>query len=108
MTVVQEAGQILGGQLENSLAAITPAGGNTWSQYIGNPSDPATNLSFTNSNIPANTIVVYVGCDPGISLYQTFLPDNREWFVVVGRLDHLARPDRRTGRLGTDDRLDLV
>ncbi len=74
MTVVQEAGQILGGQLENSLAAITPAGGNTWSQYIGNPSDPATNLSFTNSNIPANTIVVYVGCDPGISLYQTFLP----------------------------------
>ena len=80
MTVLQEAGQILGGQLENSLAAITPnpGAGNTWNAFVPNPSDPGGNIALTNPTIPANTIIVYVGGSSVTSLYQVFTPGYSE------------------------------
>ena len=55
-TLLQEAGQSLGSQLNNQLAAITPdpSSGNTWTlspQFAGD---------FDNPSLPANTLLVEV------------------------------------------------
>lgn len=44
----------------DSLSAITPVGGNTWSAIFDNPSTGAA-LSLSNLGIGANTILVFVG-----------------------------------------------
>ena len=78
--MLREAGQILGGQLENSLAAITPdpGVGNTWTELVPNPSDPGSNIDLTNPSIPANTIIIDVGGSSAVSLYQAFVPGYSE------------------------------
>ncbi len=70
--VLQEAGQILGSQLHDSLAAIVPdpGQGNTWTQTIQDPSNPSSSFSLTNPTIPANTVVVYVGGASATGVYQ--------------------------------------
>src|SRR5262245_10030089 len=40
MTVLQQAGQILGSSLHDSLAAINPAGVNSWTATFLNPANP--------------------------------------------------------------------
>jgi hypothetical protein len=60
-TDLQQAAQLLGNPLQNSLAAITPAGGNTWTASFNNPGNPSTFSNVANPNIPANTILVYMG-----------------------------------------------
>jgi PEP-CTERM motif len=57
---LQTAGQILAGRLTDSLSAITPGGGNTWTAVFPNPATGnLTNL--TDLSIPANVIRVYTG-----------------------------------------------
>jgi LysM repeat protein len=62
-TVLQEAAQILGSQLNNNLAGFgsNPALDQYWDSYIPNPSNMATNVEVSNLTIPANTLVVFVG-----------------------------------------------
>lgn len=45
----------------DTLSAITPGGGNTWTAQFFNPANPASNASISNATIAQNTIVVYVG-----------------------------------------------
>jgi hypothetical protein len=54
------AAQILTDRFRDSLGAITPSGGNTWT---ARPFDPAggSDLAISNLNVPANTIIVYAG-----------------------------------------------
>lgn len=61
-TVLEQAGQLLGSQLTDSLAAITPGSGNSWTATFNNPSGSST-LSVSNVSIAANTILVYVGAE---------------------------------------------
>ena len=57
---LQQAADALGSQLSANLIAITPSGGNTWTETFY---DPATGGQSTiyNSSLAANTIVVYAG-----------------------------------------------
>ena len=58
--LLELAGQTIGGQLHDSLLAITPSSGNTWSLTFSNPS--TTSLArISNRTIPADTVVVFVG-----------------------------------------------
>jgi hypothetical protein len=54
------AGQILGSHLGNQLAAINPAGGNTWTATFQDPVS-RSNVTVDNLSIPANTMVVFAG-----------------------------------------------
>src|SRR5438270_1010039 len=58
--VLQQAADILGSQINDSLSAIAPnpGAGNTWTATFLNPSGGST-LSAENLSIPANTILVY-------------------------------------------------
>ena len=61
-TVLEEAAEIIGGQINDSLAAIAPdpAAGDTWTASF---LDPTTGLERTvnNLSIPADTILIFVG-----------------------------------------------
>src|SRR4051812_21293519 len=61
MTVLQQAGQILGSSLHDSLAAISPAGVNSWTATFLNPANPGLHAQVANLSVPADTLVVYVG-----------------------------------------------
>ncbi len=60
-TVLQEAAAAIGGELNNTLAAIEPSGQNTWTATTFNPSDPDQEIGIDNLAVPANTIIIYVG-----------------------------------------------
>ena len=62
-TVLQEAGQILGSQLNDNLVGFANnfALNQFWDSYIPNPSNVSTLVEVRNLTIPANTLVVYVG-----------------------------------------------
>ena len=64
MSVLNQAGAILGSQLQNTLQAINPSGQNTWMASFNNPSSPSTIQLVNNQAIAANTIEVYVGAAP--------------------------------------------
>jgi hypothetical protein len=64
MTVLEQAAQILGSRLNDSLPAIAPGGGNTWTATFFNPSNPGATVQVNNLSVPANTLVVYVGAAP--------------------------------------------
>jgi hypothetical protein len=57
---LQAAGQILAGRITDSLAPITPGGGNTWSAVFPNPAT-GSQITLTDLSIPANVIRVYAG-----------------------------------------------
>src|SRR5258706_1658218 len=52
------AAQILTDRFRDSLTAITPSGGNTWT---ARPFDPAggSDLAISNLNVPAHTVILY-------------------------------------------------
>jgi hypothetical protein len=54
------AGRILSSQLNDSLTAIAPGGGNHWAAAVTNPSSGG-NTVLTDLYVPANTIIVYAG-----------------------------------------------
>ncbi len=58
---LQAAANAIEGDLGNSLAAITPTGGNTWTPEFFNPANPQSVTTLNNIAVPANTIVIYVG-----------------------------------------------
>ncbi|HEX8322820.1 MAG TPA: SdrD B-like domain-containing protein [Tepidisphaeraceae bacterium] len=58
--VLTAAGQALSKRVGDAFSAISPAGGNTWSVNLINPSS-GTTTSISNPSIPADTVVVYVG-----------------------------------------------
>ena len=60
---MQLAANTLGSALGDNLAAITPAGANTWQASFPSPSTGAEQ-TVTNLAVPANTIIVYVGGRP--------------------------------------------
>ena len=102
MTVLQEAGQILGSNLENSLAAITPGAGNFWTQFVPDPAGPGAVIDLVNPSIAANTIIIYVGGTSDAGSYQVFLPGytysgSASW----GELLSSRGQTRRIGRFGT-------
>jgi hypothetical protein len=57
---LQQAGQILGARLTDSLAAITPGGSNSWTATVQDPSTGAQ-VKLSNLSIPANTLLIYAG-----------------------------------------------
>ena len=65
--VLQEAAQILGSGLHDSLAAIAPdpSLGESWTAVTFNPSDPGEDIDINNLSVPDSTIVVYVGASVG-------------------------------------------
>jgi hypothetical protein len=54
------AGQLITARLQDSLAAITPSGGNNWNAQTTNPAT-GNNISLGNIAVPADTIIVYAG-----------------------------------------------
>lgn len=58
--LLQQAAQIIGGQISSSLSAITPGSGETWTASFNDPSTGAADY-VTNLNVPANTIIIYAG-----------------------------------------------
>ncbi len=60
--VLQEAAALLGNQIQNNLAAITPdpTAGNTWSLFFTSPGD-GSSVTVNNPVIPANTVLIYAG-----------------------------------------------
>jgi len=61
MTTLQTAATMLTSRLGDTLTAITPSGGNTWTTDTFNPSNPAASINVSNLSIPQNHIHVYVG-----------------------------------------------
>ncbi|MDP3073006.1 MAG: hypothetical protein Q8N18_22120 [Opitutaceae bacterium] len=59
--VLEQAAAAFSSRLTDSLTAITPAGGNTWTASFAHPSNPGTTVSLSNLSISADTIVVYIG-----------------------------------------------
>jgi hypothetical protein len=58
--VLDSAATALQSRLADTLDAITPGGGNTWSANFSNPST-GTSASTANLVVPANTLIIYVG-----------------------------------------------
>ncbi len=58
--VLEQAGRDLGAHLSDTLAAISPGGGNHWSATFANPSGSGT-LSVSDLVVPTNTIYVFAG-----------------------------------------------
>jgi hypothetical protein len=58
--VLELAGQYLGSHLNDSLLAINPVGGNSWTASFDDPSTGALRNIF-NLNVPANTLIVFAG-----------------------------------------------
>jgi hypothetical protein len=54
------AGRALSAQLNDSLAALVPAGGNHWTAGVTNPSTGAA-VPLVDLSVPANTLLVYAG-----------------------------------------------
>lgn len=59
-TLLQSAANSITSRLADTLDAITPGGGNTWGAVIINPTT-GTSTTLTDTTIPANTLVIYVG-----------------------------------------------
>ncbi len=59
MTVLQEAVQIIGSQINDPLTA-NPAAGDTWTVNFPDPSS-GSERTVGNLSIPAHTILVFVG-----------------------------------------------
>lgn len=57
---LQQAGQMIGSQLNNNLSAITPSGGNAWEAAYIDPSTGAT-IDLSNLSIAGNTVYIFVG-----------------------------------------------
>ena len=78
---LQQAGQILGSQLDNQLPAIQPGGKNTWTASFLNPTDPSAAMGkVKNLAVPANTLVIYVA---GSSLPTGILAESGPGRVVI-------------------------
>jgi len=58
--VLQQAAAADAAVINDSLAAITPAGSNTWSATFPDPAT-GTNRSVPGRQVPADTVVIYVG-----------------------------------------------
>ena len=59
--ILDQAASAFSSRFNDSLSAITPSGGNSWSATFSNPSSPSSTVSLSNLSVAANTIVVYVG-----------------------------------------------
>jgi hypothetical protein len=62
--LLNDAATAITSRLQDTLSAITPGSGNTWSTDTFNPSDPgntSANIQVSNLSIAANTVVIYVG-----------------------------------------------
>ena len=57
---LEAAGQWFGSRLTDSLTAIVPMGGNTWTQEFDDPST-GTAISLLNQVVPADSLLIYVG-----------------------------------------------
>lgn len=58
---IAAAGDDMSRYLANTLSAVTPGGGNTWTTFFADPADDALTIQLSNAMIAANTIKVYVG-----------------------------------------------
>jgi hypothetical protein len=58
--VLDSAASALQSRLADTLDAISPGGGNSWSANFANPAT-GTQTSVTDLNVPANTLIIYVG-----------------------------------------------
>jgi hypothetical protein len=73
--VLQQAGQIVGSQLQDNLTgfASDPSLNEYWNSGIPSPSDMSIPVEVSNLTIPANTLVVFVG---GSNLTSTLAESN--------------------------------
>lgn len=58
--VLEQAGSMLGSALSDSLLAITPNGGNTWSAQFSNPASGSV-TTVNNLTVAANSLLIFVG-----------------------------------------------
>lgn len=58
--VLEAAGQSLANRIGDTFSAVTPAGGNTWSVNLINPSS-GSHTTISNPSIPGDRLIVYVG-----------------------------------------------
>jgi hypothetical protein len=79
---LQRAGQILGSQLNNKLAAIQPGPGQSWTAGFADPRNiGAPQATLKNLAVPANTLIVYVAAG---NYAKTTLMVGTEGRTVVG------------------------
>jgi hypothetical protein len=62
-TLLEQAGQTISSQLGDTLTAISPSGSNTWSAQFDDPGT-GSRISINNLNVPANTLILFVGGHP--------------------------------------------
>lgn len=73
--VLQQAAAEFSSRLTDSLTAIVPVQGNTWTASFTNPSSAGTSVSLPNLSIGANTVVIYVGAtDLGAGVFAQGRP----------------------------------
>lgn len=58
--LLEQAGSMLGGTLTDSLSAISPGSGNTWTAQFSNPGSGSL-ASFNNLTVAANSLLIFVG-----------------------------------------------
>lgn len=61
MPTLQAAAAVFENMLGDSLDAITPGGGNTWTAFTFDPGNPAAQLSPMDMNVAQDEIIIFVG-----------------------------------------------
>ncbi len=109
---LQAAADTIASQLDDSLLAIQPSGGDTWSESFYNPSAGQLQ-TVSNPIIPANTLIIYVGARPMANTEDALgkggpgvwsgLSGDQTWINTVearGQLGALASPPSDFGPWG--------
>lgn len=58
--ILELAGTLIGSQLNDHLAEISPSGSNTWSMTVSNPSG-SNSFTLVNQTLAADTVIVFAG-----------------------------------------------
>ena len=68
--LLDHAAVVFTSRITDSLDAIAPGGGNTWTAVTFNPANTGVNVEFTDLVVALNTLIVYVGASdlPGSTL----------------------------------------
>ena len=105
-TDLEAAASSLQSRLADSLSAITPGGGNSWSSTFMNP-ETGGQQTVANSSIAANTLVVYVGArslsssELALAGFGGFsAPGIQPWLDTVSKRGQTGAPNTDFGPWG--------
>ena len=98
---LEAAGDFFESILSDSMSAIVPSGGNTWSQVFTDPETGAT-TTVDDPIVPADTIVVYVGArDLGSGVLGRAGPGGLGASGTLGWLDTVTMRGQASGEFST-------